>query len=170
MTITEQLAEALRDLYDMCLCHGDFGNGVTDATGTIDEGEVMAGDCLDKARASLAAYETGRAAPAQDPDIDGLVDELWQDLLERDDRTSPEEHPDMALITRDELRAALAAYEASKDERLTRERDEARRALRELPCPRPANCDPDDTTIGQCYDKGNCGCIYGRRGLSAGEG
>lgn len=27
----------------------------------------------------------------------------WQELLEKDDRTSPEEYPEMALITSDEL-------------------------------------------------------------------
>lgn len=29
--------------------------------------------------------------------------ELWRDLCEKDDRTSPEEYPDMALITEDEF-------------------------------------------------------------------
>lgn len=32
-----------------------------------------------------------------------LVDTAWRDLLEKDDRTSPAEYPDMALITHDEL-------------------------------------------------------------------
>jgi len=45
--------------------------------------------------------------------VDGLTDdEAWQDLVEKDDRTSPEEYPEMALITREELadymRAALS--------------------------------------------------------------
>jgi len=31
------------------------------------------------------------------------IDTLWQDLLEKDDRTSPAEYPDMALITYDEF-------------------------------------------------------------------
>lgn len=35
------------------------------------------------------------------------VDQLWQDLLDKDDRTSPEEYPDMALITYDEFRDLL---------------------------------------------------------------
>lgn len=39
-------------------------------------------------------------------------EEAWQDLVEKDDRTSPEEYPEMCLITRAELtdymnRAAL---------------------------------------------------------------
>lgn len=32
------------------------------------------------------------------------LDAVWQALVEKDDRTSPEEYPDMVLITRDELR------------------------------------------------------------------
>src|SRR5690606_1198983 len=36
------------------------------------------------------------------------VDDAWRDLVEKDDRTSPEGAPDMALITRDELAAYMA--------------------------------------------------------------
>jgi hypothetical protein len=36
--------------------------------------------------------------------------DLWRDLLEKDDRTSPEEYPDMALITEDELVSLLQQY------------------------------------------------------------
>ena len=39
--------------------------------------------------------------------------EAWQDLLEKDDRTSPEECPDMALITYEELQAYMEAYAKS---------------------------------------------------------
>jgi hypothetical protein len=34
---------------------------------------------------------------------------IWQDLLDKDDRTSPDEYPDMALITFDELNDAILA-------------------------------------------------------------
>lgn len=34
---------------------------------------------------------------------DKLIAKLWLDLIEKDDRTSPEEYPDMALITEDEF-------------------------------------------------------------------
>ena len=34
---------------------------------------------------------------------DDLVQRLWQELVEKDDRTSPEEYPEMALITFDEF-------------------------------------------------------------------
>jgi hypothetical protein len=33
-----------------------------------------------------------------------LLDICWFDLVEKSDRTSPADHPDMALITREELR------------------------------------------------------------------
>lgn len=39
----------------------------------------------------------------------GWVEKEWQDLLEKDDRTSPEEYPDMALITFEEFRDAMLA-------------------------------------------------------------
>lgn len=35
--------------------------------------------------------------------ITEIVDEAWTDLLEKDDRTSPEDYPEMCLITKDEL-------------------------------------------------------------------
>lgn len=35
--------------------------------------------------------------------------EAWQDLLDKDDRTSPEAYPEMCLITRDELGVYMAA-------------------------------------------------------------
>lgn len=38
------------------------------------------------------------------PTFDDVVREAWTDLVEKDDRRSPEEYPDMALITQDELR------------------------------------------------------------------
>lgn len=36
-----------------------------------------------------------------------LCDKEWQELLEKDDRTSPAEYPDMALITRNEFGAVM---------------------------------------------------------------
>lgn len=38
------------------------------------------------------------------PTFDDLVRDAWSDLVEKDDRTSPEEYPDMALVTVEELR------------------------------------------------------------------
>lgn len=36
---------------------------------------------------------------------------------------------------------------------------EARRILRDMICPRPCNNRPDNFTVGQCFDAGECGCI-----------
>jgi hypothetical protein len=34
-------------------------------------------------------------------------------------------------------------------------------ALRDCTCPRPMNSEPDDLTVGECVDKGQCGCQNG---------
>lgn len=36
-----------------------------------------------------------------------------------------------------------------------------RDALRDSPCPRPANGQPEDQNVGDCFDKGLCGCQNG---------
>lgn len=68
----EKLLGTLRRLYDLCLYASEdaFHNGVTDNTGTIDEGACHASDVLDEARRLLAEYdppEPAAAAPALDP-------------------------------------------------------------------------------------------------------
>ena len=40
-------------------------------------------------------------------DAQNLLEDAWIELVEKTDRTSPPEYPDMALITKDELGAAL---------------------------------------------------------------
>lgn len=57
------------------------------------------------------------ATPSDEPGpFSRLVDQEWQALLEKDDRTSPEEYPDMALITRTELAGAMSeAFFAGTD-------------------------------------------------------
>lgn len=40
---------------------------------------------------------------ADNATVDELAAELWQELVDKDDRTSPEEYPDMALITYNEF-------------------------------------------------------------------
>jgi hypothetical protein len=37
-------------------------------------------------------------------------EDFWRDLCEKDDRTSPEDYPDMALVTQNELVYMLTAY------------------------------------------------------------
>lgn len=42
-------------------------------------------------------------------EVTAIVDREWQSLLDKDDRTSPEEYPDMCLITREELHGVVNA-------------------------------------------------------------
>jgi len=56
----------------------------------------------------VALYASPPFAPAG-------VEEAWQELCERDDRTSPEEYPDMCLITRDELAAFMSRSSLQPD-------------------------------------------------------
>jgi hypothetical protein len=51
----ERLAEALKGLLELCdhANAGAFKNGVTDATGSIDEGDYIAMQRMDAARAAL---------------------------------------------------------------------------------------------------------------------
>ena len=64
--------------------------------------------------------------------LETICDNEWQALLDKDDRTSPAERPDMVLITRAELGGAMCeAYILAKDQaaselsRLQAERDRA---------------------------------------------
>lgn len=50
-------------------------------------------------------------------DIPTDVAEAWQELCEKDDRTSPAEHPDMCLITRDELLGYMSLASAEGERR-----------------------------------------------------
>lgn len=49
----DDLVAALKDLLDMCMSNGDFRNGVTDHSGSSDEGEYFSGLCFDRARRAL---------------------------------------------------------------------------------------------------------------------
>lgn len=63
MAAAPDLLEALRDLYDLCTLGASndaFRNGVTDSSGTIDEGDVRASNRLDAARAAIALAEGTR--------------------------------------------------------------------------------------------------------------
>lgn len=76
----------------------------------------MGGRC-DCGLAELRHPSEGRSNGAGE---DAVIQGLWLDILEKDDRTSPEEYPDMALITEDEfagsIRYALAALSAPQGE------------------------------------------------------
>jgi hypothetical protein len=38
-----------------------------------------------------------------DPVLDKLIAEVWQEILDKDDRNSPEEYPEMVMITYEEF-------------------------------------------------------------------
>jgi hypothetical protein len=48
---------------------------------------------------------------------EALVDRLWQELCDKDDRTSPADHPDMCLITKGELMLFMADAVVGEHER-----------------------------------------------------
>ena len=66
--------------------------------------------------------------------MDELIQNLWQDLLDKDDRTSPAEYPDMALIAFEEFAACikLVVTEQRARELTEREIDAGAQALRQL--------------------------------------
>jgi hypothetical protein len=80
----------------------------------------FAPDRLRKSGSSVA--ESGGTAS---PKSDGLcksAEEAWQELLDKDDRTSPDEYPDMCLITFDELEDFMAdqtELQRARDEEAT---------------------------------------------------
>lgn len=53
---------------------------------------------------------TSRTVPAEPTET---IERLWQNHLDRDDRNSPGEYPDMALITFEEFRDAILAVAAT---------------------------------------------------------
>ena len=83
---------------------------------------------------TAALLSAARQARTQGPEEGLTPEEAWQDLLEKDDRTSPEDYPDMALITADELQAyMLAARDEGRAEGLGGEwRPEVAFAVRTL--------------------------------------
>lgn len=58
--------------------------------------------------------------------------------------------------------AAGVSRMADEIDRLRRELEEARKALRQMRCPRPCNHQPEDLDAGDCIDAGECGCIDSR--------
>lgn len=41
--------------------------------------------------------------------------------------------------------------------------EKARLVAAPVKCPYPAKGDPDGITAVECFEKGNCGCVYGKR-------
>ncbi|WP_367347605.1 hypothetical protein [Sphingobium yanoikuyae] len=84
----------------------------------------------------LAALATPSKPDPQSREPSMTVDDAWQDLVDKDDRTSPEEYPDMALITREELadymQAAQSRGQAFDGEGEARADDIRRSIIRQL--------------------------------------
>lgn len=78
------------------------------------------------------------------PSREALLDECWSTLVEMTDRTSPEEYPDMCLITRDELGDFLRLAAKPADTTQLTERPVCNRTITsggfcdDLQCPNPA--------------------------------
>lgn len=94
---------AIERALDLAVDQGDFRNGVTDSTGTIDEGNVKAGQILLEARRSLYTLRS----------LVALTDSL---ALQRDAFDQSESLRLRATVLRNEARAldakALALEEA----------------------------------------------------------
>lgn len=84
---------------------GDLGGIVT------KEGKRLTEDERQRGWAETPLY----AHPPQSREPSLTIADAWQDLVDKSDRTSPEEYPDMALITRDELADYMSAAAPSKD-------------------------------------------------------
>ena len=91
---------------------------IEDAALALNEANVNAYG-LDNPTALARAALT--AAYARDfPQPNKSDEELWRDLCEKDDRTSPTEYPDMALITFAEFAAIRAEATLAERERCAR--------------------------------------------------
>lgn len=66
------LLKAAAAVLAMCESIGDFRNGVTDPTGSIDEGEVRAGELLEELRAALASPPVAVQEDAQPIALEAL--------------------------------------------------------------------------------------------------
>lgn len=56
----------ITNLIEMCLLHGDFSNGVTDPTGSIDEGEVKASEVIDAAHRAIKVITAAKPVSGND--------------------------------------------------------------------------------------------------------
>lgn len=82
---------------------GLAGHAMNKARDYIDYALTLYGnDIPGHGRAALALLDKAIASFHEEPEVE--TDKLWQELLDKDDRTSPEEYPTMALITFDELK------------------------------------------------------------------
>jgi len=95
--------EGLAEEFEMMLRHNDKHIPETDYLDVDDE--EFARYVKRVAPAILAALREREATAVGET----VLDEEWQRLLEKDDRTSPEDCPDMCLISKQELWEAMSA-------------------------------------------------------------
>ena len=94
-----------------------------------------------------ASGETG-AAKMREAAQTALIERLWQSLLDKDDRNSPEEYPDMAMLTFEEFAGYIRAATDPHSERiaaLTEALEGAEAALEPLDAYFQANFYPEDS-------------------------
>lgn len=108
----KELEEALNCITSMCETHGDFRNGVTDPTGTIDEGNVIAGRIVGDARAVLTKYRTNAADVKEHPgaSIGTALPAGWVPLTITHEGQYPEEVAYGPKIMMDRLGKWLGKY------------------------------------------------------------
>jgi hypothetical protein len=78
--------------------------------------------------------------------MNGLLDKFWQELCDKDDRTSPAEHPDMCLITREELSLYFCGTIKGVAEGL-KETAAMLKSDFDLKCVEPFDCPTGDSTL-----------------------
>lgn len=108
----KELEEALNCITSMCETHGDFRNGVTDPTGTIDEGNVIAGRIVGDARAVLTKYRTNAADVKEHPgaSVGTALPAGWVPLTITHEGQYPEEVAYGPKIMMDRLGKWLGKY------------------------------------------------------------
>jgi hypothetical protein len=77
------------------------------------QGRIRKGECDDGYM--VQAFAAHRRAAAGGKGDGFSPDDAWQELVEKDDRTSPSEYPDMALITREELAEFMGSAATQSD-------------------------------------------------------
>jgi len=101
----------------------DLINLLRERDGQEREGEVHLSD------AEAARIRDALASRCASPGAAEAVEAAWQDLIEKDDRTSPEEYPDMALITRGDLAGYMSDAVAPEQPAQASEVERLREAL-----------------------------------------
>jgi Lar family restriction alleviation protein len=101
--------------------HGPADLAVVDYTALSDEAVAyLVGITEDGGIGPDDVERAGKMYPKREAVVDYTerAQELWQELLDKDDRTSPKEYPEMVLITFDEFRDFLSAVAFERDNQI----------------------------------------------------